>query len=55
MINRGIIRMQDLKLFVLDEADQMLNKGFKEQIIEIFKFVPPESQIAIYSAFTKLK
>jgi translation initiation factor 4A len=50
MINRGMIRMDDLKLFVLDEADQMLNKGFKEQIIEIFKFVPPESQIAIYSA-----
>jgi translation initiation factor 4A len=50
MINRGLIRMNDLKLFVLDEADQMLNKGFKEQIVEIFKFVPPESQIAIYSA-----
>jgi translation initiation factor 4A len=50
MINKGIIKMSDLKLFVLDEADQMLNKGFKEQIIEIFKFVPPESQIAIYSA-----
>ena len=28
----------------------MLNKGFKEQIVEIFKYVPPESQIAIYSA-----
>lgn len=50
MINRGMIRMDDLKLFVLDEADQMLNKGFKEQIVEIFKFVPPVAQIAIYSA-----
>tara|TARA_X000000950_G_C13888754_1_gene649949 strand:+ start:888 stop:2054 length:1167 start_codon:yes stop_codon:yes gene_type:complete len=50
MINRGNIKMNELKLFVLDEADQMLNKGFKEQIVEIFKYVPPESQIAIYSA-----
>ena len=50
MINRGIINMSTLKLFILDEADQMLNKGFKEQIIEILKYVPQESQIAIYSA-----
>ena len=50
MINRGVINMSTLKLFVLDEADQMLNKGFKEQIIEILKYVPQESQIAIYSA-----
>lgn len=50
IINRGIIKMNELKLFVLDEADQMLNKGFMEQIVEIFKYVPPQSQIAIYSA-----
>ena len=50
MINRGIICMDTLKLFILDEADQMLNKGFKEQIIEIFNFVPPTTQVAIYSA-----
>ena len=36
--------MSTLKLFVLDEADQMLNKGFKEQIIEILKYVPQESK-----------
>lgn len=50
MINRGVVNMSTLKLFILDEADQMLNKGFKEQIIEILKFVPEKSQIAIYSA-----
>ena len=50
MINRGIINMSTLKLFILDEADQMLNKGFKDQIIEILKFVPQESKFAIYSA-----
>jgi translation initiation factor 4A len=50
MIIRGIINMSTLKLFILDEADQMLNKGFKEQIIEILKYVPEKTQIAIYSA-----
>lgn len=50
MINKGIINMETLKLFIVDEADQMLSKGFKEQIIEIFKYVPNTSQVAIYSA-----
>ena len=50
MINRGIINMETLKLFIVDEADQMLSRGFKEQIIEIFKFVPKTAQVAIYSA-----
>jgi translation initiation factor 4A len=50
MINRGVINMKTLKLFIVDEADQMLSRGFKEQIIEIFKFVPKTSQVAIYSA-----
>jgi translation initiation factor 4A len=50
MINRGVVNMSTLKLFILDEADQMLTKGFKEQIIEILKYVPKKAQIAIYSA-----
>lgn len=50
MINKGVINMKSLKLFVLDEADAMLTKGFKEQIVEIFKFIPDYSQVAVYSA-----
>ena len=50
MINKGIINMESMNLFVLDEADAMLAKGFKEQIVEIFKFIPEKSQVAIYSA-----
>jgi translation initiation factor 4A len=50
MIQRGNINMQTLKLFIVDEADQMLSRGFKEQLIEIFKFVPKTAQVAIYSA-----
>lgn len=50
MIHRGVIKLDKLKLFILDEADIMLNKGFQSQIIEIFKFVPKNTQVAIYSA-----
>ncbi len=50
MISKGVINMQTLSLFVLDEADAMLAKGFQEQIIEIFKYVPDHSQVAVYSA-----
>ena len=50
MIDKGIINMSTLKLFIVDEADQMLSKGFKDQIIEIFKYVPNTAQVAIYSA-----
>lgn len=50
MINRNVINMKTLKLFIIDEADSMLSRGFKEQIIEIFKYVEKTSQVAIYSA-----
>ena len=35
---------------ILDEADEMLSKGFKEQIQEIFSFISPDTQIALFSA-----
>ena len=50
MIIKGYINMKTLKLFILDEADQMLNKGFKNQIIEIFQYISDNIQVAIYSA-----
>jgi translation initiation factor 4A len=50
MIRRKNIRTNTIKLFVLDEADEMLSKGFKEQIYEIFKNFNEEIQVAIFSA-----
>lgn len=50
MIRRKNIHMNTIKLFVLDEADEMLSKGFKEQIYEIFKNFNEEIQVAIFSA-----
>ena len=35
MINRRALRLDDVKLFVLDEADEMLSRGFKEQVCVI--------------------
>lgn len=35
----------NIKTLVLDEADEMLNKGFKEQIYDIYRYLPPETQV----------
>lgn len=35
---------RNIKTLVLDEADEMLNKGFKEQIYDIYRYLPPETQ-----------
>merc|ERR1712022_38822 len=37
-------------IFVLDEADEMLSRGFKDQIYDIFKVPPPSVQVALFSA-----
>ena len=51
MIQRNALRLNKLKLFVLDEADQMLDRGFKEQIYEIFSCgLPADTQVALFSA-----
>ena len=44
------LQVDDIQLFVLDEADEMLSRGFKEQIYDIFKFFPPNVQVALFSA-----
>ena len=48
---RQALKLNKLKLFVLDEADQMLDRGFKEQIYEIFSCgLPKDTQVALFSA-----
>ena len=34
-----------IKMFVLDEADEMLSRGFKDQIYEIFQKLAPSTQV----------
>jgi translation initiation factor 4A len=50
MLKKGYLKAEHLKLFVLDEADEMLGRGFQEQIKEIFKLIPGDVQIALFSA-----
>ena len=50
MIRRRNLLTNSIKLFILDEADEMLSKGFKEQIYDIFKFFNDDVQVALFSA-----
>ena len=50
MIRRHHINASQLKLVVLDEADEMLSAGFKEQIYNIFQYLNQNVQLALFSA-----
>jgi len=50
MIKRKKLPTKDLKLLVIDEADELLSSGFKEQIYNIFQFMPSNIQVALFSA-----
>jgi len=50
MIGKRHLRVDDLITFVLDEADEMLSRGFKDQIYDIFKTMPPNIQVCLFSA-----
>jgi len=48
--NRRAIDPRTIKMFVLDEADEMLSKGFKDGIYDIFRELPGEIQVVLLSA-----
>merc|ERR1712008_309640 len=50
MIGKRHLKVDDLICFVLDEADEMLSRGFKDQIYDIFKFLPESVQVCLFSA-----
>jgi len=50
MINRRALRLDSIRQFFLDEADEMLSRGFKDQIYDIFKFLPETVQVCLFSA-----
>jgi translation initiation factor 4A len=50
MVNRQCMVLESVKLFVLDEADEMLSRGFKDQIYDIFQHLPPKVQVCLFSA-----
>ena len=50
MIKREYLKIDHLKVFVLDEADEMLGRGFLEQITAIFQNLPQDVQMGLFSA-----
>jgi translation initiation factor 4A len=50
MILRQSLKLNDCQIFVLDEADEMLSRGFKDQIYDIFQYLPKEIQVCLFSA-----
>jgi len=50
MISRHTLRTRNIKMLVLDEADEMLNLGFKEQIYDVYRYLPPATQVVLVSA-----
>lgn len=49
-IERGSLKLDQLKTFVLDEADEMLRMGFIDDVERIFSHLPKSRQIALFSA-----
>ena len=50
MMKRKYINSRTIEIIILDEADEMLSSGFKEQVYNIFQFLPNEVQVALFSA-----
>ena len=50
MLRRKKLMTQNLGLIILDEADEMLSSGFKEQVYNIFQYMPKDVQVALFSA-----
>ena len=50
MMRRDRISSKTIKLVILDEADEMLSPGFKEQVYNIFQHLNSEVQVCLFSA-----
>lgn len=50
MLRRRYLRADSIRMFTLDEADEMLSRGFKDQIYDIFQLLPPKLQVGVFSA-----
>ena len=50
MVRRRALTLHHVKTFILDEADEMLSHGFKEQVKDIFEHLPENVQTCIFSA-----
>jgi translation initiation factor 4A len=50
LIKKRALPVDQIKILVIDEADEMLSQGFKDQVRNIFQMMPEDVQVAIFSA-----
>jgi translation initiation factor 4A len=50
MLCRRALKPDSIRVFILDEADEMLSRGFKDQIYDIFQALPSSVQVGLFSA-----
>ena len=55
MMRRNNIVAKDISILVLDEADEMLSSGFKEQVYNIFQYLNNSVQVGLFSATLPLE
>ena len=50
MIGKRLADTRHLKVLIMDEADEMLSQGFREQMVKILNGIPEEAQVGLFSA-----
>ncbi|CAH9136274.1 unnamed protein product [Cuscuta epithymum] len=50
MIKRRTLRTRAINLLILDESDEMLSRGFKDQIHDVYRYLPQKPQVVLISA-----
>lgn len=50
LMKRRVLSTSNIRVMVLDEVDEMLSKGFKKQIYDIFHFIAQDVQLCLFSA-----
>lgn len=50
MLKRKKLIVSDFKILIMDEADELLSHGFKDQVYNIFQYMPTTIQVALFSA-----
>ena len=50
MINRGALLTNHISMFVMDQTDEMTSRGFRDQIYDIFRYLPSSTQVILLSA-----
>ena len=50
MLRRNVLKTSNIKLIIVDEADEMLANGFKDQLYDIFQYLANDAQVALFSA-----